>query len=341
MQMNSPKISTTGSFMAKPRPFTGPIHPTHHLRLAFTQFAVIVTLCFAAQAQTPPSVAAQTVPTVSSPAAMPSFAATPAVTPATPAIAATKTTVNNTANNAAGHAYGLGSVWREGDVVARLTLLVLAIMSLGSWYIIVAKLLEQRRMNRQAYAAHVAFAGVPSLRKAAEALAKDSVFRFIVDASLDALKKHDSVARQVDLNTWLAQDIVRSVGTVQMRTQSGMSVLATVGSTAPFVGLFGTVWGIYNALITIGISGQASIDKVAGPVGEALIMTALGLAVAVPAVLGYNWLVRRNRLAMHTMKGFSSDLHTLLLAKVEKAHQSAQNAPNAVPATEQHHGHQL
>ena len=320
--------------METSRPLT---HPKRRTRLAFVQFAVIVTLGFGAFAQTPPSAVAQTVPSVSSPAATAPGAATPAATAATPV------------NNAASHAYGLGSVWREGDVVARLTLLVLAIMSLGSWYIIVAKLLEQRRMNRQAYAAHVAFAGVPSLRKAAEALAKDSVFRFIVDASLDALKKHDTVARQVDLNTWLAQDIVRSVGTVQMRTQWGMSVLATVGSTAPFVGLFGTVWGIYNALITIGISGQASIDKVAGPVGEALIMTALGLAVAVPAVLGYNWLVRRNRLAMHTMKGFSSDLHTLLLAKVETAHQAAQNAPNAAPlttpltapATEQHHGHQL
>jgi biopolymer transport protein ExbB len=104
-----------------------------------------------------------------------------------------------------------------------------------------------------------------------------------------------------------------------MRMQSGLSVLATIGSTAPFVGLFGTVWGIYNALVTIGATGQASIDKVAGPVGEALIMTALGLAVAVPAVLGYNWLVRRNRLALHNVKGFGSDLHTLLLIEIEKS----------------------
>ena len=97
------------------------------------------------------------------------------------------------------------------------------------------------------------------------------------------------------------------------RTQEGLAVLATVGSTAPFVGLFGTVWGIYNALVRIGAPGQASIDKVAGPVGEALIMTAIGLAVAVPAVLGYNWLVRRNKVAMDTVRAFGSDLHTVLL----------------------------
>jgi biopolymer transport protein ExbB len=218
--------------------------------------------------------------------------------------------------------YGLRSVWREGDLVARLTLLALAIMSLYSWYIIVAKLLEQRLMNRQALAARTAFTNPASLRNAAETLPADSVFRFIVDSSLDALKKHDSVTRQVDLSTWLAQDIAQTVGSVQMRTQTGLAVLGTVGSTAPFVGLFGTVWGIYNALVTIGVSGQASIDKVAGPVGEALIMTALGLAVAVPAVLGYNWLVRRNRLAMHNIKGFSSNLHTLLLVKVDAAHRA-------------------
>jgi biopolymer transport protein ExbB len=105
---------------------------------------------------------------------------------------------------------------------------------------------------------------------------------------------------------------------VHSRTQEGLAVLATVGSTAPFVGLFGTVWGIYNALVRIGASGTASIDKVAGPVGEALIMTAIGLAVAVPAVLGYNWLVRRNKVAMDTVRAFGSDLHTVLLASGEK-----------------------
>jgi len=218
--------------------------------------------------------------------------------------------------------YGLRAVWAQGDIVAKTTLITLAIMSLLSWYVIVSKLLEQRRQATQALSARAAFASADSLQKGATALGKESPFRFLVDSAMDALRKYESLAGQVDVGTWLSQDIVRNVGTLQMRMQSGLSVLATVGSTAPFVGLFGTVWGIYNALVTIGSTGQASIDKVAGPVGEALIMTALGLAVAVPAVLGYNWLVRRNRLALHNVKGFGSDLHTLLLIEIEKSQRS-------------------
>ena len=118
----------------------------------------------------------------------------------------------------------------------------------------------------------------------------------------------------VDLNDWIAMSIQRAIDNVQSRTQDGLAFLATVGSTAPFVGLFGTVWGIYHALTAIGIAGQASIDKVAGPVGEALIMTAIGLAVAVPAVLGYNWLIRRNKAAMDQVRGFGADLHAVMLS---------------------------
>jgi biopolymer transport protein ExbB len=118
----------------------------------------------------------------------------------------------------------------------------------------------------------------------------------------------------VDLNNWITMSIQRAIENVQSRTQDGLAFLATVGSTAPFVGLFGTVWGIVNALTAIGVAGQASIDKVAGPVGEALIMTAIGLAVAVPAVLGYNWLVRRNKSAMDRIRSFGADLHAVLLS---------------------------
>ena len=220
----------------------------------------------------------------------------------------------------ASNPYGLSAVWGQGDLVARTTLVLLALMSLLSWYVILAKLLEQRRQERQAREARAAFAGAGSLQKAVPALAAESPFRFLVDSAMDALRKYESLAGQVDVATWLSQDIVRNVSTLGMRMQSGLSVLATIGSTAPFVGLFGTVWGIYNALVTIGATGQASIDRVAGPVGEALIMTALGLAVAVPAVLGYNWLMRRNRMALHSVKGFGSDLHTLLLIEIEKSH---------------------
>ena len=294
--------------------------PAWGLRLVACLLAVAAIAAGAAQAQAQAPVPAPASQATLNAASASGARESPVPATALPAAAAAGVVANP---------YGLRSVWAQGDLVARATLLALALMSLASWYIILAKFLEQRRLNRQAFAARAAFAGTDSLRKAAETLSRDSLFRFIVDSALAALKQHDSVARQVDINTWLAQDIVRSVGSLQLRSQSGLALLATVGSTAPFVGLFGTVWGIYNALVTIGISGQASIDKVAGPVGEALIMTALGLAVAVPAVLGYNWLVRRNRLAMHALKGFSSDLHTLLLMDAD----NVQRAPGAQKAT--------
>ena len=215
--------------------------------------------------------------------------------------------------------YGLQAMWSQGDWVARITILILAVMSIASWYVLVRKLVVQTRMGGQARAANATFWKADTVRQGAETLQKGSPYRFIAESALEATRKHDGLIGQVDLNTWVAQSIERAIATVHSRTQEGLAVLATVGSTAPFVGLFGTVWGIYNALVKIGASGQASIDRVAGPVGEALIMTAIGLAVAVPAVLGYNWLVRRNRVAMDTVRAFGSDLHTVLLAAAAKA----------------------
>jgi biopolymer transport protein ExbB len=219
--------------------------------------------------------------------------------------------------------YGLRSVWAQGDWVARSTLLLLAFMSLLSWYFIIAKWLAQRQLQAQLQAANSSFTRDETLQQRSEAMGTQSPFRYMVMSALAARRRHASLAGQVDLGNWLSQDIVHSVSSLQMRSQEGLSVLATVGSTAPFVGLFGTVWGIYNALVTIGVSGQASIDKVAGPVGEALIMTALGLAVAVPAVLGYNALVRRNRVTLHAVKSFSSELHTQLLVEVDRQQSTA------------------
>jgi biopolymer transport protein ExbB len=210
--------------------------------------------------------------------------------------------------------YGFGALWSQGDIVSRATILILVIMSLASWYVLVTKLLAQSRMGGQGRAANESFWKADSVQQGAEALQPGSPYRYIAESAIEATRKHDGLIGKVDLNTWVAQSIERAVGTVHSRTQEGLAVLATVGSTAPFVGLFGTVWGIYNALVRIGASGQASIDRVAGPVGEALIMTAIGLAVAVPAVLGYNWLVRRNKVAMDTVRSFGSDLHTVLLA---------------------------
>jgi len=215
---------------------------------------------------------------------------------------------------AAANPYGLHALWAQGDWVARITLLILVVMSLASWYVLISKLVAQSRMGGQAKAANASFWKADTVRQGAEGLQKGSPYRFIAESALEATRKHGGLIGQVDLNTWVAQSIERAIATVHSRTQEGLAVLATVGSTAPFVGLFGTVWGIYNALVRIGATGQASIDKVAGPVGEALIMTALGLAVAVPAVLGYNWLVRRNKVGMDAVRAFGSDLHTVLLA---------------------------
>ncbi len=216
--------------------------------------------------------------------------------------------------------YGLDALWKGGDFVARGTLIILVIMSMGSWYIIFVKLFEQAKMFRQARAAKATFWTAGSVKEGVHSLNEGNAFRFIAESALDASKHHETtMVKQIDLNTWVAMQVQRAVENVQNRMQDGLAFLATVGSTAPFVGLFGTVWGIYHALTAIGIAGQASIDKVAGPVGEALIMTAIGLAVAVPAVLGYNWLVRRNKVAMEQVRAFGADVHAVLISGNGKA----------------------
>ncbi len=212
--------------------------------------------------------------------------------------------------------YGLASLWKTSDAVAKAVLLLLLVMSISSWYVTIVKLLEQSKMSRQARAATQDFWPAGSIAQGAQALEASSPYRFIADAGTNALKKHDGLMGHIPLNDWVAMSIQRAVDRIQSHTQRGLAVLATVGSIAPFVGLFGTVWGIYHALTAIGISGQASIDKVAGPVGEALIMTALGLAVAVPAVLAYNWLVRRNKAVMEEVRAFGQDLHLVVLSTV-------------------------
>jgi biopolymer transport protein ExbB len=209
--------------------------------------------------------------------------------------------------------YGLSALWAQGDWVAKATLLILVLMSMASWYVIFTKLMDQNRLMGFAQAAHASFWNAGSVQQGAAALEADSPFRFIAEKGVEGADKHTGLLATVDFNTWVTMSIQRAMNQVQSRMQDGLAVLATVGSTAPFVGLFGTVWGIYNALVKIGMSGQASIDKVAGPVGESLIMTAIGLAVAVPAVLGYNWLVRRNKIAMEEVQAFGADLHAVLL----------------------------
>jgi biopolymer transport protein ExbB len=214
--------------------------------------------------------------------------------------------------------YGLSALWAQGDAVAKGTLLILVLMSMASWYVIFTKYAEQSKLNKQAKAAQESFWSANTVEQGKDTLAEGSAFRFIAEKGLEGASKHTGLLGAVDFNEWVTMSIQRAIGNVQSRMQDGLAVLATVGSTAPFVGLFGTVWGIYHALVKIGISGQASIDKVAGPVGEALIMTAIGLAVAVPAVLGYNWLVRRNKAVMEQVNAFGSDLHAVLLGSAKK-----------------------
>jgi biopolymer transport protein ExbB len=209
--------------------------------------------------------------------------------------------------------YGVGALWQQSDVVARSVLLILAAFSAGSWYVIVTKVLEQLRIAGQAKAAATSFWDAGTVQAGVGKLQESSPFRDIAEAGLDATRRHGGLHARVDFNDWVDLTLHRATERVQRRLSVGLSFLATVGSTSPFVGLFGTVWGIYHALTAIGLAGQASIDKVAGPVGEALIMTALGLAVAVPAVLGYNFLLRRNSAVLDEVRDFSGELHAVLL----------------------------
>jgi len=215
--------------------------------------------------------------------------------------------------------YGIEALWKGSDNIARTVLVLLGIMSVGSWYIMIVKLLEQSKMGRHARTVDRQFWSAPSVSNGAGALEKNSAYRFIAEAGVQATTDHGGLKSHIPMNEWISMSITSAVDRVHSTTQGGLAFLATVGSTSPFVGLFGTVWGIYHALTAIGISGQASIDKVAGPVGEALIMTAIGLAVAIPAVLGYNWLARRNKAVMDEVREFSEELNAVILGSAGKA----------------------
>ncbi len=255
-------------------------------------------LAVAALAATPTAVLAQA-------ASAPAAQTAPAAAPAAPTVE--KETVENP--------YGIAAMWKQGDFVARGTLIIMIIMSMGSWYIIFTKLFEQSKLLKSAKHAGEGFWSAGSIQKGAQSLDEGSAFRFLAESGLKAADHHEgAMLEAIDKHTWISMSMQRATDSINSRLQDGLAFLATVGSTAPFVGLFGTVWGIYHALTAIGISGQASIDKVAGPVGEALIMTAIGLAVAVPAVMGYNWLIRRNKAAMEQVRAFSGDLQSVLLA---------------------------
>lgn len=231
----------------------------------------------------------------------------PAPAPAPAAVTVDQEAVDNP--------FGLKGMWQSSDWVKRGTLVILLIMSMASWYVIFVKLFEQRSMLKSGRTGADAFWKAGSVAAGLGALEQGSAIRFIAEQGIRAAEHHEGTMTDViDKHTWIGMSIERAVGNVQSRLSDGLALLATVGSTAPFVGLFGTTWGIYEALVKIGLSGQASIDKVAGPVGAALILTAVGLAVAVPAVMGYNWLVRRNKTVLDLTRSFAGDLQNVLLS---------------------------
>lgn len=287
---------------------------TKHLAIAAAFVLVAGANAGVAFAQQQPAPAAQTAPsgappggTMSGPSTPP---ATPAATPAEPA--ATPAAPAPAASVASGeNPYGLAAFWQKSDFVLKTVLAILAVMSIGTWYLFITKFWDQARIIGQSKVVDRRFWSSASLNEGIDKLPKNSLFRSVAESGVRASTSQSTGL--VNLNDWISMSLNRQLEEANARMQGGIAFLASVGSTAPFVGLFGTVWGILNALIAIGVAGQASIDKVAGPVGQALIATALGLAVAVPAVLCYNYLVRRNKVINEKLRSFASDLQTYLI----------------------------
>ena len=211
--------------------------------------------------------------------------------------------------------YGLIAALEQGGLIAQVIFGIMVLMSAVSWYIMFTKWFEQQKILKESKDVDKKVWGSASLKDGAAKLDKNSAYRQIIDDGLRASEHHEGkLTDEIDQHEWVTMSLNRSTGLISSRLQSGLSFLASVGATAPFIGLLGTVIGIYRALINIGLAGQASIDKVAGPVGEALIMTAIGLAVAVPAVLGYNYLAGRNKKIMEKLNTFAADVHGYLLS---------------------------
>ena len=242
------------------------------------------------------------------------------------------TLLADAAQTAPQNKFGCGEALQQGGFIAYSVVIVLAIMSLGSFYILFTKWAEQSKIMKQGQDMRANFWRAPSLRDGANKMDKNSAWRQIVDDGLSAEDQHSKMASATDAHDWLHGSLARSENSINARLAAGLPFLATVGATSPFVGLFGTVVGIYRALIAIGLAGSASIDKVAGPVGEALIMTALGLLVAVPAVLAYNYLQARNKRIAEQLTGFSTDVLANINSKGAVRPAMAAVAAKAAPA---------
>ena len=241
-------------------------------------------------------------------------------------------------NQATPQMFGLSQLWSQGDGVTRFVALLLLVMSLASWMVIITKALAIRRAAAQAKAVESFWHGsdlADGLNKLGSE--SDNPFRQLAIEGREAAAHHrqqtsatksntqPQLHDTMDISDWITRCLRNSIDDSTAKLQSGLAILASVGSTSPFVGLFGTVWGIYHALLAIGMAGQASIDKVAGPIGEALIMTALGLAVAIPAVLGYNALVRANKGVTQKLNRFAHDLHAYYVTGARVNNSSSAN----------------
>jgi biopolymer transport protein ExbB len=240
--------------------------------------------------------------------------------------------MENAATATATNAYGPMGLITNHDPLSHGVLALLVIMSFLSWYIILTKLWDQHKLSSSYKTVEKTFWTSPSLKDGVERLKKNDPYRAIVEEGLRAAAHHDGrLTDRIDLHEWITMSLQRSVSNVNSSLQGGLGFLATVGSTAPFIGLFGTVVGIIKALIAIGVSGQPSIDRVAGPVGEALMMTAIGLFVAVPAVIGYNWLVGRNKSLQENLRNFAADVHAYLVGGARVGGADGNSRPPAAP----------
>jgi biopolymer transport protein ExbB len=222
--------------------------------------------------------------------------------------------------------YGLETLWTQGDFITRGVAVLLLVMSMASWYVMISKALQLAAYARAGRAAGRDFWDKAGIAEGIATLGRRNPFATLAQAGAEAMRHHHqhkgSLQDQLSASDWVTLSLRQTIDEAAEQMRAGMALLASVGSTAPFVGLFGTVWGIYHALVSIGVSGQASIDKVAGPVGEALIMTALGLAVAIPASFGYNALVRGNKATSARLNRFGFDLHALLVTGARSSAQT-------------------
>ncbi|WP_321912675.1 MotA/TolQ/ExbB proton channel family protein [Burkholderia cepacia] len=216
--------------------------------------------------------------------------------------------------------FGLLDIWNRGDIISHAIAIILVAMSISSWAVLIYKAAQLVRMRQQGTVVARRFWQARSLDEGAALLSqsKNNPYRCLTESACEARDRHGDAQLKEALSPdeWLQRCLGVAFEEQASAMAGGLGVLASVGSTAPFVGLFGTVWGIYHALLGISAAGQSSLAQVAGPVGESLVMTALGLAVAIPAVLGYNAITRGNRSVMHKLMRFRHELHAYLMSSV-------------------------